>query len=86
MPASALAEPFGVSLPAVSQQLKVLKDAGLVTERREGRQRLYRLEPERLREVHEWVAHFEKFWNEKLDALGEYLSAKHAKRRTHGED
>src|SRR4051812_27404151 len=75
--ASSLAEAFHVSFPAISQQLRVLKEIGLVEEERMGRQRIYRLRPEPLVEVHKWVAFFEKFWAEKLDALGEHLRKKH---------
>ena len=53
----------------------VLRSAGLVGERRDGRFRLYRLQPEPLREVADWVAHYEKFWKTKLAALGELLAA-----------
>lgn len=76
-PATELAAPFDISLPAVSQQLNVLKEAGLVSERRVGRQRIYQLHPKPLREVFEWVGFFEGFWIEKLDALGEHLRKKH---------
>jgi DNA-binding transcriptional ArsR family regulator len=76
-PASELAAPFNISLPAVSQQLNVLKDAGLISERRVGRQRIYQLHPKPLKEVFEWVGFFEAFWIEKLDALGEHLRKKH---------
>lgn len=75
--ASELAAPFKISLPAVSQQLAVLKEAGLVTERRVGRQRIYQLHPKPLREVFEWVEFFENYWIGKLDALGEHLRKKH---------
>jgi DNA-binding transcriptional ArsR family regulator len=68
-----LASEFDLSLAAVSQHLKVLRDVGLVTEQRVGRQRLYRIRPAPLREVTRWVAHFEHFWNDKLDALGRHL-------------
>jgi DNA-binding transcriptional ArsR family regulator len=80
-PASALAEPFAVSLPAISQHLKVLKEARLVTERREGRRRMYRLSARPLREVVSWVGEFEALWNERLDALGRYLDRKHGRAR-----
>ena len=73
--ATSLSEAFRISQPAVSQHLKVLRNAGLVAERREGRFRLYRLQPEPLREVSDWVAHYEKFWKTKLAALGELLAA-----------
>ncbi len=59
--ATQLAEPFRVSQPAISQQLKVLKDVGLVSERRHGRQRIYRLRPEPLREVLEWASQYREF-------------------------
>jgi DNA-binding transcriptional ArsR family regulator len=62
-----------MSLPAISQHLQVLTEAGLVTQRRVGRQRFYRLNPEPLKKVSDWVAHYEQFWEEKLDALGRYL-------------
>lgn len=68
-----LAEPFEMSMPAISQHLQVLYEAGLVEVRKVGRQRLYRLNPEPLKEVSEWVNPYEQFWQEKLDALGKYL-------------
>ena len=72
-PVNALARPFRMTRPAVSQHLRVLRRAGLVTVRRAGRERYYRLQAARLREVFDWVAYFEKFWPEKLRALREYL-------------
>ena len=72
-PVKQIARPFAMSLPAVSQHLSVLYEAGLVTQRREGRQRYYRLNPEPLKQVSDWVNHYEQFWQEKLDVLSEYL-------------
>ncbi|GAA6619597.1 ArsR/SmtB family transcription factor [Scytonema sp. NUACC26] len=72
-PVKQLAEPFAMSLPAISQHLQVLCDAGLVQMRKAGRQRLYRLNPEPLRQVSNWIADYEQFWQQKLDALGNYL-------------
>lgn len=72
-PVSALVERFEVSQPAISQHLRVLRGAGLVSERRQGRQRLYRLEPVPLRQAYDWLAHYERFWREKLLALGGHL-------------
>lgn len=77
--ASEIAKPFDVSLPAISQQLNVLKDVGLVEEQRFGRQRIYQLRPKPLQEVFEWVEFFEEFWTMKLGALGKYLDEKHRK-------
>ncbi|MEP7271791.1 MAG: metalloregulator ArsR/SmtB family transcription factor [Acidobacteriota bacterium] len=71
---------FAISQPAVSQHLRVLLDAGLVSERRDGRRRLYKLEPAPLKEVDDWVKEYEHFWEEKLDALGDYLDRKKNKR------
>jgi DNA-binding transcriptional ArsR family regulator len=70
---SELCEPFAMSQPAVSQHLRVLMDAGLVSARRHGRSRIYALRPGPLRDAHDWLAHFEAFWTGKLDALGAYL-------------
>jgi DNA-binding transcriptional ArsR family regulator len=69
-PAGELCEYFDVSQPALSQHLKVLRDAGLVTPRRDGRRQIYRVEPEPLRAVHDWVSHYERFWADKFRALG----------------
>jgi DNA-binding transcriptional ArsR family regulator len=70
-----LAAPFRMSRPAVSQHLRVLREAGLVSEQRSGRQRIYRLAPDGLREVDLWLASYRRFWRTKLAALGEYLDA-----------
>lgn len=72
-PVKQLAEPFEVSLPAISQHLSVLCEAGLVSQRKVGRHRFYRLNPEPLQQVSSWVVHYQPFWQEKLDALGDYL-------------
>ena len=72
-PVKQLAEPFNMTLPAISQHLQILCEAGLVQVRKAGRQRLYRLNPEPLKEVSDWVNHYDQFWQEKLDALGNYL-------------
>jgi DNA-binding transcriptional ArsR family regulator len=72
-PVKQLAEPFAMSLPAISQHLQILCEAGLVQMRKAGRQRLYRLNPEPLKQISDWLADYEQFWQEKLDALGNYL-------------
>lgn len=68
-----LAAPFDTTQSAISQHLAILRDAGLVRVRSEGRRRVYRLRPAPLQRVARWVAHYERFWNERLDALGDYL-------------
>jgi DNA-binding transcriptional ArsR family regulator len=72
-PVKRLAESFDTSRPAISQHLRILLDAGLVAERRAGRERRYRLRPERLQEVEDWLRQYERFWRQRLGALGEYL-------------
>lgn len=73
MPVLEIAESFAMTLPAVSQHLGVLRDAGLVTYRKEGRQRIYKLNADPLKDVADWVQEYEKFWTGKLAALGDYL-------------
>jgi DNA-binding transcriptional ArsR family regulator len=65
---------FPMSRPAVSQHLRILLDAGLVTEQRHGRERRYRLVPERLGPVRDWIAHYERFWDDHLQRLSEHLA------------
>jgi len=64
---------LGWSQPTVSKHLGVLKQVGLVKERRVGRQRLYRVNAERLKPIYDWVTPFERFWNESFDRLDEVL-------------
>lgn len=78
--ASELALPFDMSQPAISQHLRILRDAGLVAARRSGRQQVYSLDPAPLKEVYDWLGHFERFWDRKLDALGAYLEKMNEKR------
>jgi DNA-binding transcriptional ArsR family regulator len=57
----------------ISKHLSVLKKVGLVSERREGRQRIYRVNAERLKLIHDWVKTFERSWGERFDRLDDYL-------------
>jgi DNA-binding transcriptional ArsR family regulator len=68
-----LAEPFQMTLPAVSKHLKVLERAGLIVRGRDAQWRPSRLEAGPLREVAEWVEHYRRFWEESFDRLDEYL-------------
>jgi len=65
---------FVMTRPAVSQHLRVLLDAGLVTEHRHGRERRYHFVPERLGPVRNWIAHYERFWDDRLLRLQRHLS------------
>ena len=62
-----------MSQPQVSKHLRVLSEVGLVSCRADGRRRLYRLEPARLRPLHEWLAKYEQAWNDRMDRLDDYL-------------
>lgn len=73
-PVNAIAGEFTMSRPAVSQHLRVLLDAGLVTEERYGRERRYRLAPGPLLAVRDWIAHYERFWDDHLDRLRAHLA------------
>jgi DNA-binding transcriptional ArsR family regulator len=68
-----LASSFQTTLPAISQQLSILRRAGLVTSRRAGRWHVYRLNAEPLREVMVWLQSYERFWVARLQALGQDL-------------
>jgi DNA-binding transcriptional ArsR family regulator len=75
-PVSDIAAHFDMSRPAVSQHLRVLLDAGLLTEQRYGRERRYHSVPGGLRPVRDWMAHYERFWDERLQRLQKHLSQK----------
>jgi DNA-binding transcriptional ArsR family regulator len=68
-----LAEPFPISLPAISRHLKVLEHAGLIARGRDAQWRPCRLEPAPLEEVAGWVETYRRFWEERLDRLDVYL-------------
>lgn len=72
-PVSDLAGRFSVTLSAISQHMRVLREAGLVTVRRAGRERLYSLNADPLRSVSDWVGQYDEFWQAKLATLGEHL-------------
>ncbi|MFZ1429413.1 MAG: metalloregulator ArsR/SmtB family transcription factor [Geminicoccaceae bacterium] len=73
-----LAEPFAMSLPAVSKHLKVLERAGLISRGREAQWRPCRLEAGPLRDVAEWLEHYRQFWDESLDRLEAFLKTESA--------
>jgi DNA-binding transcriptional ArsR family regulator len=78
-----LAEPFDISLPAVSRHLKVLADAGLIERGREAQWRPCKLKAEPLRDVADWVEHYRGFWEESFDRLGLYLKELQKKEKKH---
>lgn len=70
---SELAEPFAMSLPAVSKHLKVLERAGLIARGREAQWRPCRIEGGALRDAHDWIDGYRRFWEQRLDRLDDYL-------------
>ena len=68
-----LASHFDMRRPSVSEHLRVLRSAGLVSERRAGRERRYQLDPRPLMEVRDWLDPYEQFWRDRLDALRDVL-------------
>lgn len=68
-----LAEPFAMSLPAISKHLKVLEKAGLIARGRQAQWRPARLEAGPLKEIHDWIEHYRRFWEQSFDRLDDYL-------------
>ncbi|MBW8815962.1 MAG: helix-turn-helix transcriptional regulator [Caulobacterales bacterium] len=69
-----LAEPFEISLPAVSRHLKVLQSAGLIVQGRDAQRRPCRLTPEALKAVDGWLSHYRRFWDGSFDRMDAYLA------------
>jgi DNA-binding transcriptional ArsR family regulator len=72
-PVNALVTELGLAQPHVSKHLRVLRAVGLVEVREEGRQRIYRLNGQSLKPIHDWVKRYERLWNERFAALDEVL-------------
>ncbi len=70
---TSLAEPFGMSLPAVSKHLRVLERAGFLKRTKEGRVHRLHLQAKPLQSAMEWINHYQKFWTQQLDSLDDYL-------------
>ena len=72
-PVTELARELGMTQPHASKHLRVLREVGLVRDRKAGKQRRYGLDARGLRPVHEWTGGFERFWNETFDRLDAYV-------------
>ena len=79
-----LAEPFDMSLPAVSKHLKVLERAGLIARGREAQWRPCRIEPDALKDVDGWLEQYRRLWEERLDRLDDYLRRLQMKEKKRG--
>lgn len=71
-----VAENFRISRPAVSKHIKILSECGLVTISQYGRERYCKINPEPLKEVHNWLEYLDKFWDSKLNSLKNYVEGK----------
>jgi DNA-binding transcriptional ArsR family regulator len=80
-PVNELARALRITQPRTSKHLRVLREVGLVRVREAGQQRLYGLDARGLRPMHDWVAGFERYWNERFDLLNEYVKERKAKER-----
>lgn len=78
-PAGEIAGAFPVSRPAISKHLRLLRRAHLVREHREGRHRIYQLNPEPLRVVDHWLEHYRSFWSMNLTSLKNFVEAEYTK-------
>ena len=79
-----LAEPFEMSMAAISKHLKVLEHAGLISRARAAQWRPCRIKPAPLKEVADWVEEYRMAWEQKLDRLHDYLQGLQAKEKKHG--
>jgi DNA-binding transcriptional ArsR family regulator len=79
-----LAEPFDISLPAVSKHLKVLERAGLITRGRTAQWRPCRIEPGAIKDANDWLEHYRRLWEDRLDRLEHYLFEVQAKAKKGG--
>jgi DNA-binding transcriptional ArsR family regulator len=77
-----LAEPFEMSLPAISKHLKVLERAHLITRSREAQWRPCQLNPEPLKDLADWLEHYRQFWERSFDRLDEYLQELQAEEKS----
>jgi DNA-binding transcriptional ArsR family regulator len=85
-PVNDLVDLLGMAQPQVSKHLRVLREVGLVEVRESGRQRMYRLNGEPLKPIHEWVKKYERTWTERFNALDELLDELKGEEQGHGDE
>src|SRR5215475_9294479 len=83
-PAGQIARAFPISRPAISKHLRLLRRAHLVEERREGRHRVYQLNPEPLKAVDSWLEQYRNFWRTNLASLKDFVEAEYARETSRG--
>ncbi|HEX6193841.1 MAG TPA: metalloregulator ArsR/SmtB family transcription factor [Chitinophagaceae bacterium] len=79
---NAIAEQFDVSRPAISKHIRILTECGLITIKKQGRERFCHTDLHQLREVHEWTEKYRTFWTSKLDALENFLTKDQGKKKS----
>lgn len=79
---NSVAEHFDISRPAISKHIKILTECGLITMKKEGRERFCEAKLEKLNEVSDWVEKYKEFWETRLNALEEYLSKLQKKKKS----
>ena len=72
--AGQLAEPFGISKPAISKHLKVLENANLIVRKKDAQWHRFQLQSDSLKLASDWIAHYRQFWEDQFDALAQYLN------------
>jgi DNA-binding transcriptional ArsR family regulator len=85
-PVNDLVRALGLAQPQVSKHLRVLREVGVVDVREQGRQRMYRLNGNALKPIHDWVSTYERTWSERFDALDDVLEDLKQKEAGHGSD
>lgn len=82
---SKLAEPYNISLPAISKHLRVIEKSGLLSREKDGRVRRCRLDAGPMKEAWDWIAQYRRFWEQKLDSLADYLDQLQADQQSEGD-
>jgi DNA-binding transcriptional ArsR family regulator len=81
---NSIAEHFDVTRPAISNHIKILHECGIVLIEQVGRERFCKVQPDRLKQVHDWIGKYEDLWVEKIDSFEKYLYQLKSKRKRHG--
>ena len=80
-----LAEPYNISLPAISKHLRVIEKAGLISREKDGRVRRCRLDAGLMKEASDWITHYRRFWEQQLDSLAVYFDQSQADHQSDGD-
>ena len=81
---NAIAEHFDITRPAISNHIKILNECGIIEIEQAGRERICKIQPDRLKQVSDWAGQYEELWIQKIDSFEKYLYQLKAKRKKHG--